>query len=101
MFQKCVMHAAAEVMPQLQNSHATVGAAITQGNESATFPFFDHHLGYDRYSIPGRHHRQNSGEVAALEDELEKEDPQAPRNAIPDWPALLESPHYGRSLPRS
>jgi hypothetical protein len=39
--------------------------------------------------------------VAALEDELEKEDPQAPRNAIPDWPALLESPHYGRSLPRS
>jgi hypothetical protein len=37
MFQKCAVHAAAEVMFQLQSSHPAISAVITQGNEPAIF----------------------------------------------------------------
>jgi hypothetical protein len=66
MFQKCAVYAAAEVMSQLQNSHATVSTLITQWNESATLPFFDRHFGHYGHSTAGRYHRQNRGELAAL-----------------------------------
>ncbi len=70
MFQKCAVYAAAEVMSQLQNSHATVSILITQWNESATLPFFDRHFRHYGHSTAGRYHRQNRGELAALKNDV-------------------------------
>jgi hypothetical protein len=54
MFQKCPVYTTAEVLPELEDSHATVGTLIRQWNESAFSRFFDRHFRHDRQATSSR-----------------------------------------------
>jgi len=64
--QKRAVNAAAEVLLELHDSDAAVGAVICERDEAAALALFDGHLGYYRDACTRRHHGQNCGELAAL-----------------------------------
>src|SRR5581483_4497253 len=62
------MHAAAEVMLELQDADAAVSACIGEGNKAAARTLFDGHLRHQRNPGTRGHHRQDGGELPAFEN---------------------------------
>jgi hypothetical protein len=68
--QKRAVNAAPEVLLELHDSDAAVGAVICERDEAAALALFDGHLGYYRDACTRRHHGQNRSELAALKDHV-------------------------------
>src|SRR5215471_5863028 len=65
---KGTVHTAAEVLFQLQEPYAAVGALVLERNESASFDFAYRHFRHDRHARTLRHHRQNCCKLSTFKD---------------------------------
>src|SRR2546421_10494057 len=70
MLQKGAVDAAAEVLLELHESDAAVGAVICERNEAAAFAFFDCHFGDHGDACASGHHGQNRGELSAFKNNV-------------------------------
>ena len=70
MLQKRAVDAAAEVLLELHDSYAAIGAIVCKPEKTAAFAFFDRHLGDYGDACAGSHHRQDGGELSALKHHI-------------------------------
>src|SRR5206468_4978109 len=70
MLQKGAVDAAAEVLLELHDSDAAVGAVICERDEAAAFAFFDCHFGDHGDACASGHHGQNRGELSAFKNNV-------------------------------